>query len=341
MVTKIVYCIVSSESDIYLEQAWVSIYTLRRYNPDAVVVLLVDKGTEATLTGKRAGIRELVSEVISVDTPDGYNAMQRSRYLKTNFRQFVEGDLLFIDSDTVIGGSLAAIDNIEAEIACVPDAHETLSQYSQLEELKKKIQSLFEVDMNDATYYFNSGVVYVKDTKRTRDFFADWYSQWKFSAFEKGCNFDQPALFAVDKINGYVIKELPGEYNCQLFLSLQYLHKGLILHFFNERSSPRTKGFSPFYADEIYQRVKMDGGINGETKIILNDSSRWINTPSFFVSREQLDYIASPVGVKLYQSYLSQGLLYGLLNILNILQWKFIAIRNKLRKKRDNYVLHN
>ena len=63
MKTKIVYCIVSNDEDIYLEQAWVSIYTLRRHNPDAEVILLVDKDTELTLIGKRSGIKELVAEV--------------------------------------------------------------------------------------------------------------------------------------------------------------------------------------------------------------------------------------------------------------------------------------
>ena len=123
MKTKIVYCIVSNDEDIYLEQAWVSIYTLRRHNPDAEVILLVDKDTELTLIGKRSGIKELVAEVKAVETPVGYNAMQRSRYLKTNFRHFISGDLLFIDADTVIGGSLAGVDDIDAEIACVPDEH--------------------------------------------------------------------------------------------------------------------------------------------------------------------------------------------------------------------------
>ena len=99
MKTKIVYCIVSNDQDIYLEQAWVSIYTLKNYSPEAEVFLIVDKETESTLVGKRAGIKELVTEVIAVETPDSYNAMQRSRYLKTNFRQFIAGDLLFIDGD--------------------------------------------------------------------------------------------------------------------------------------------------------------------------------------------------------------------------------------------------
>ena len=220
MKTKIVYCIVSNDNDIYLEQAWVSIYTLRKHNPDADVILLVDKGTESTLTGKRGGIRELVTEVVAVDTPDGYNAMQRSRYLKTNFRQFIAGDLLFIDADTVIGGSLAGIDNIDSEIACVPDEHRYFSELLGVDYLRHRLCSIFGTITFDDDFYFNSGIIFVKDTPRTHAFFADWYETWKYSAFERESSFDQPALFMTNRKNGYLIKELPVEFNCQIAYSL-------------------------------------------------------------------------------------------------------------------------
>lgn len=41
MKTKIIYVLVSNENDCYLEQALVSIYSLRLYNPDANLLLLV------------------------------------------------------------------------------------------------------------------------------------------------------------------------------------------------------------------------------------------------------------------------------------------------------------
>ena len=56
MKTKIVYCIVSNDEDIYLEQAWVSIYTLRRHNPDAEVILLVDKDMSKGDLHKASGL---------------------------------------------------------------------------------------------------------------------------------------------------------------------------------------------------------------------------------------------------------------------------------------------
>ena len=52
MKTKIIYVLVSNENDCYLEQALVSIYSLRLYNPDANLLLLVDEETSRTLCFK-------------------------------------------------------------------------------------------------------------------------------------------------------------------------------------------------------------------------------------------------------------------------------------------------
>lgn len=48
MKTKIIYVLVSNENDCYLEQALVSIYSLRLYNPDANLLLLVDEENPKT-----------------------------------------------------------------------------------------------------------------------------------------------------------------------------------------------------------------------------------------------------------------------------------------------------
>lgn len=43
MKTKIIYVLVSNENDCYLEQALVSIYSLRLYNPDEICFYLLMK----------------------------------------------------------------------------------------------------------------------------------------------------------------------------------------------------------------------------------------------------------------------------------------------------------
>ena len=310
MKTKIVYCIVSNDKDIYLEQAWVSIYTLRKHNPDADVILLVDKGTESTLTGKRGGIRELVTEVVAVDTPDGYNAMQRSRYLKTNFRQFIAGDLLFIDADTVIGGSLAGIDNIDSEIACVPDEHRYISELLGVDSLRHRLCSIFGTITFDDEIYFNSGVIYVKDTTRMHAFFADWYETWKYSAFERESSFDQPALFMTNRKNGYLIKELPGEYNCQIAYSLKYFYGGLIIHFFNVSLPMLSSELSVFYDDSFYRKLKDYGDVAHEVKEVLDDKSRWFNVQTNIIDSSHFIFLSSYVGINIYKSFRENAMLY-------------------------------
>lgn len=315
MKTKIVYCIVSNEEDIYLEQAWVSIYTLRKYNPDADVILLVDKGTETTLTGKRAGIRELVTEVVAVDAPDGYNAMQRSRYLKTNFRQFITGDLLFIDADTVIGGSLAGIDNIDAEIACVPDGHRSIFELHAINAFdyaKEQISRAFDIQEIDSEFYFNSGVIYVKDTPRMHTFFTEWFEAWKYSAFERKISIDQPALFVVNKKNGYLIKKLSGEYNCQIAFSLKYFYGGLILHFFTSPVNITSDEISVFYDQSFYMKLKEYGGVKRDVKEILDNKSRWFNVQTNIIDSSHLVFMCNYVGKNIYKSYIENTMFYRL-----------------------------
>lgn len=92
MKTKIIYVLVSNENDCYLEQALVSIYSLRLYNPDANLLLLVDEETSRTLeNGIRKLILNYVSKLVIVDVPFHYSKQQKSRYIKTSLRSQVIG----------------------------------------------------------------------------------------------------------------------------------------------------------------------------------------------------------------------------------------------------------
>ena len=144
MHTKIVYAVTSDNSDIYLEQTYVSIYTLRKYHPDAYVVLVVDDVTNATLKDKRDYIMNVVTEKVVVIPPKEYTKVERSRYLKTTLRNQIDGDYLFIDSDTVITASLDEIDTFEDDVCCVIDYHVTLNKHIRFESLIKEQAKLID-----------------------------------------------------------------------------------------------------------------------------------------------------------------------------------------------------
>ena len=85
---KFLYILVSNEKDIYYEQTLVSVMSLRHYNPDAFVTLLVDDKTDKTLVGFRAGIKDLVNEYKVIPFDDQIGGLARSRLLKTNMRNY-------------------------------------------------------------------------------------------------------------------------------------------------------------------------------------------------------------------------------------------------------------
>lgn len=123
MRTKIVYILISDDLDIVYEQALISVYSLRKHNSDANVILVVDEDTNAGLVDKRSQIIQYVNEIIQVSVPIEYSKIQRSRFIKTSLRELISGGFFYIDVDTVIIGDLSFVDYIQDDIAMAYDAN--------------------------------------------------------------------------------------------------------------------------------------------------------------------------------------------------------------------------
>lgn len=228
MNTQIVYSIISSEQDYYLEQLIMSVHSLRMYNPAAYVIVVTDDSTANTLIGWRSYIKGIINHLQVIPVPSQYNPMQRSRFLKTNLRKFVKGNYLFIDTDTIICASLEEIDNIDADMALVADCNGNLLLDEQSVVDRCHIAG-FD-NMRDQPY-FNSGVMLVRDTTVTHNLYKEWYIQWQHS-LSKGVNLDQPSMNYVNTQLGKLITELPGIWNCQIFFKgWKYLPKAKIIHY--------------------------------------------------------------------------------------------------------------
>lgn len=257
MKTKLVYAVVSGEKDSYLSQAMVAIYTARRYNPNAEILLAVDQDTNDVLEGHLPNIKKYLNEVIVVTTPSDMSKMHRSRFLKTTLRQNIEGDFLYIDTDTVVCEDLSAIDEVDADIAAVLDRHSIVSEHPLIVGVEKNISTvgLTIDDLHDK--YFNGGVMYVKDTPIAHRLFEAWHSNWKKS-LKNSKGIDQPPLALANKQCGYPVKELDGIWNCQLCDNfIQYLSDAKILHYFASNNRSPYK----LYDNRIFEEVRNKGDI--------------------------------------------------------------------------------
>lgn len=255
MKTKIVYTVVSTDKDIYLEQAMLSIYSVRKLHPDVNIVLVTDNVTEDTLVGNRATINNMIDEKIVVDREPSFSGKESAFFIKTNLRELLSGDFLFIDTDTLIVDRLDEIDNCQYEVAAVPDVHVSFKKHFGYEGYLHLFNTLgFEL-RNDT--YFNSGVMYVKDTPRAHLLYRRWNESYR--SLMKECFYDQPHLAKADS-EVKVLSEIDGTWNCQIMCGLRYLPSAKIIHYFASNFIG-VKGEKPYKLmdSRIFKKIKENG----------------------------------------------------------------------------------
>lgn len=234
MKTKLVYVVVSDEKDTFLEMALAAVFTAKFRMPDCHVCILTDSVTDKTIHGRRADIVAFVDEKVVVEFEDSISKKTRSRYLKTNMRDYVKGDFLYVDIDTVVLQPLYEIDQLEGCLYAVPDGHVQVKDHYFKSIVKNETRKL-GYDVETLKYYYNSGVMFVKDTEDTHNFFSNWNEEYK--RHEMVMPQDQPSLNKINAECG-LIQLLPPEYNMQLMCGLQYMEKAKILHFFTSMGHP-------------------------------------------------------------------------------------------------------
>ena len=284
MQTKIVYVVISTSNDCYFEQAWASAFTMKFHNPLAQVLVVTDNDTKNNIfNSTRKKSLQYIDEIIAVDVPEELTNMQRSRWIKTNLRELIMGDYLFVDTDTIITANLSEIDNFKCSVGAVLDWHSHTRDLDYIpyykEHFRDTVKKIFGCTIKLETDVYNSGVMYVKDDEHAHQLYNFWHQNWNFSR-EHGKSTDQPALtYTCDTMNN-PIAEISGIYNCQLKMSLKYLAKAKILHLFTGSDSSCV---SPILGISLYEQIKKNGSITKEVKDILLNSKETFSSPTYIM----------------------------------------------------------
>ena len=254
MKTKLVYVLTCAPEATYIEQALMAVFSARHWNPGAHIALMVDDKTDALLTGKRGEILNYISEKIVIPFEDtSLTPMYRSRWIKTQVRQLIKGDFMFVDCDTICQRPLNDIDNFDCEIGAVLESHLRVSEFCDA--LHRSAQSVNEkigVDIDAERLYFSSGVLYVKDTEMTHILYDIWHRFWK-EGNEMGLKIDQPSLAKANREMGHVIQQIPDTYNCILFTQPPFVQEAHILHI----AAYQNPSF--LFTDKVLKYVKENG----------------------------------------------------------------------------------
>jgi hypothetical protein len=265
-----VYVLTSSKADTYYEQFFLSIVSLRLYNPNASVIVLIDKNTKSNLSGNRGGYEKYASEIKIIDVPREFSQKDSSRWIKTSICDYVPDDFLFLDCDTIITGKLEPDFSPEIRIGAVLDTHITLENHhlkKYFEDSDKKIG--FSASFKEKRHY-NGGLIYYRDDPAGRRFFDKWHELWLYSR-SKGNSQDMPSLNQANYELNNVITELPGEWNCQISHNgLPYLHDAKIIHYY----ATSLVSFAPAYrlaSGVVLASIKATGEISPEIMRMLEN----------------------------------------------------------------------
>ena len=315
MKTKIVYVLVSSDNDIYLEQAWVSLFSLRHFNKDAVVEMVCDERTSSRINKQGpVEFRNMVDNIVSVPFAETVSNRERSRFLKTNLRKLIDGNFLFLDTDTIITDSLEEVDAFDFNLGMVYSWHCKMKDRPSKAYNIKRIKRLYNISIKDSTEYFNSGVIYSKDSEKSRLFFEKWHSFWQMSKNKPGGIQDQSSLaVTVNELGG--VHAMSGDYNCQPIYSMKHIATAKIVHFFNLKWDDNIR--SPFNNDKFYLEIKKAGCISESCKqLILTCRSTFI-APSMCICGDDINIWNSNTFKLLRKIYRNHKNIYKGLNYLS------------------------
>lgn len=300
---KFVYVLVSSENDYYTEEALISMFSLKKYNPNSTIVTITDEETYKRITEKKPEISQYINEFIIPILPPNLSNIQKSRFLKTSIRKHIKGSFLYIDNDTIITSDLKDLDEFDYDLGAVLNMHrkewESKNPHSMVLYYNKHCRKDL-LEEYPITQYFNGGIIFSKDTPLSHDFFNLWHKLWLDESINLGFHKDQITMWKANFILGDVIKELEPEYNCQIIYPIYafpYLKNCKILHYFSSsKQASHIKLKNKYFLEKIRNK-----GITDEIKlyldnftiefisgllILMDDDRRYYNTPASLIAKK-------------------------------------------------------
>lgn len=229
----VVYVLVQAGDKPYARMTELSARAVRRLHPDARLVLVTDPDSRPAIATAAPRLLGLIDEHVVEPAPmPGGKA--KGFHLKSRFRELVAGDLVYLDADTLPvrpfagpfadpGWELAAVQDRNHHCPVAP------AGYPFWEEHRLKRDGWTDVPM---PRYFNTGVLFLRDTPAVRAVAADWQRFYRQS-LAAGDDWDQLAFnYALCRHPGAAVRELPPAYNAMLTVHPVHARQARVYHLF-------------------------------------------------------------------------------------------------------------
>lgn len=339
MKTQVLYVVISSFEDVYLEQAYISMLSLRhQMHQDVHITLLMDSMTQQTLVGFRKKEAEIADEIVVKDIDNNASSHIRSRLLKTNARNIIEGDYLYIDTDTIIKKSLEFIDAIKTDIAAVVDTHMPFNKEHLFWDYNTRFCHKIQFpEIEQESTFFNSGVIWVRDTPATRRFYDLWHKNY-IQGVKEGVLQDQPSFAQTNYQLNHIVQVLPPTMNCQFKYGIRYLNDAIIVHYLTTNYSTDVQ--APFMLNDrnVFELIKKKQNVGDDIQILFDDIFTGIPEVVLLTTKGDIDFIQSNFYKKVKSIYITDVFSTKCIKLFLIIRQKFL---NFLTLKHKLYICKN
>ncbi len=229
------YVVVSDGADIHADLAYISARFLRLVHPKLPITCLMDRQSAAAQRASKHPLGSVVDHILEADVPHDMPG-PKSRWLKTGMRLLLEGDFLYLDTDTIC---LRPLDHLlekatqgSFDLGMARDLNIRLAEKSRrigLRGLPAELSSLGWSCPNSG--FFNTGVILYRDTEEARNQARCWRSLWQ-EALARGCHQDQPAMNQSLAQSKAKLLVLEPRHNAMVLAAPRTVPSARIMHFF-------------------------------------------------------------------------------------------------------------
>ncbi len=276
---KFVYVLTTDFNNYLAEQCYLSQFSLLKFNKDAQIITITDQDTYSKLNSIPVKLIKKTSNIVKFDCPSTMSMKERSRYLKLQMRNIVDGDFLYVDSDTIICDNLLSVFETSSSISQVEDLHipyieNKFLQNNTIPKIKKANLTFSPVN------YFNGGIIFSKDNKESRDFFNLALQTWLNYESNDFC-IDQVAFnYANHKMDNF-ITPLDGIWNCQITENgIKYLANAKIIHYF---ATTNNSAFLLAHSD-ILNEIRINNGITEKIEDMIENAKSQFSDKAIVLS---------------------------------------------------------
>lgn len=234
---QVTYVLTSNGKDIYADMNLISLRSLRYTNPHTKIILVCDLDTVQSLKTSNHYVSKEVDRIIAVKTPDQPPSF-RNRFIKTSLRQYLSGDFLYLDADTIVRGDISEIFLNKASLAGVPN-HNGIG--SHLEMPGRETIIFEQLNWSFPSHYVNGGVLFFSENSETYLFCDLWHQKWLECSTKTGKHFDQPSLNSAIEDSKIKFCWLDHHFNAQVHARPHTAWNAKVWHIYLSEPHPLPK----------------------------------------------------------------------------------------------------